>query len=309
MTTLVNRKISIIEIQEFLNERGLDVTYSISNTSLSIKKFSTLDEFFEQSILWIKNMDDFLHDKHNVDWKNVLIISNQVIDKPNYNSIASANSKEVFFELIQHFFTVGSQYHISEHAEILTDNIGENVSIGSFTFIDKDVVIGNHVIIKDNVSILGKVTIGDHTYINSGAVIGSEGYGYYKDSSGINKKVPHLAGVMIGKHVDIGANTCIDRGTLTDTIIEDYVKIDNLCHIAHNVHIEENVNVIALSMIAGSVRLKKDAYIAPSSSVRNQLTIGKNALVGLGAVVVKNVEDNQVVSGVPAKPMKKIINT
>lgn len=88
-------------------------------------------------------------------------------------------------------------------------------------------------------------------------------------------------------------------------MIGNNVKIDNLCHIAQNVVIEDNVNIIALSMIAGSVQIKENSYIAPTASVRNQLTIGKNITVGLGAVVVKDVEDNVIVAGVPAKAIHR----
>jgi UDP-3-O-[3-hydroxymyristoyl] glucosamine N-acyltransferase len=90
-------------------------------------------------------------------------------------------------------------------------------------------------------------------------------------------KAPHMGRVIIGNDVEIGANTCIDRGTLRDTIVGDNVKIDNLCHIAHNVIIEYNVSIIVLSTIAGSVILKENSYIAPSASVINQLTIDKRS--------------------------------
>ena len=116
-------------------------------------------------------------------------------------------------------------------------------------------------------------------------------------------KVPHWW-CKIGKNVEIGANTCIDRGTIDDTIIGNNVKIDNLCHIAHNVRLEDNVLVIALSLLGGSCIIKKDAYIAPCAAVMNQITIGENSLIGMGAVVTKNVEPNKVVAGVPAKVLR-----
>ena len=106
---------------------------------------------------------------------------------------------------------------------------------------------------------------------------------------------------MIGDNVEIGANTCIDRGTLGDTVIEDGAKIDNLCHIAHNVHLKKNSVIIALSMIAGSCVVEEGAWVAPCSAVREGRTVGKNSLVGLGSVVVKDVPEDTVVMGVPAK--------
>ena len=221
--------------------------------------------------------------------------------------LVSYNSKELFFSIINKFFVEEkNKNYIGSSSVVETCEIGKNVYIGHNCYISPNTVIKDNVIINNNVVIEGDVLIGNDTIIYSGAIIGSDGYGYYKNEKGINVKVPHLGGVVIGSNVEIGANTCIDKGTLGNTIIEDNVKIDNLCHIAHNVHIEKNVNVIALSMIAGSVLLKENSYIAPSSSVKNQLTIGSDSIVGLGSVVVKDVEPSVVVAGVPAKVIRKL---
>lgn len=150
-----------------------------------------------------------------------------------------------------------------------------------------------------------KVKIGCNTIIHSGVVIGTDGFGYFDNEDGLHEKVEHFGGVSIGDNVEIGANTCIDRGTLDDTYIGNNVKIDNLCHIAHNVTIEENSMVIALSMLGGSSTLKKNVYIAPGVMVMNQVTIGERSLAGMGAVVIKDVQNNKVVIGVPAKELRE----
>lgn len=165
--------------------------------------------------------------------------------------------------------------------------------------------IGDNVVIKNNVSIEGKVIIGNNTIIHSGVVIGTDGFGYYQNEEGKNIKVPHYGGVVIGEYVEIGANTCIDRGTLDDTVIGNYVKIDNLCHIGHNCVIEDNSSIVALSMLGGSAEISKNSYIAPGVMIKNQLKIGENSLIGMGAVVTKDVEKNKVVAGVPAKVIRE----
>lgn len=177
--------------------------------------------------------------------------------------------------------------------------------IGHHSFVDEAVVIGNNVVIKHHVVLEGKVVIGDNTVISSGVVIGSDGFGYYNETQRKNLKVEHFGGVVIGNDVEIGTNTCIDRGTLGDTVIGNNVKIDNLCHIAHNVQVKDSVNIIALSMIGGSVRLGDSAYIAPSSTLINQVTVGDHAMVGIGSLVLENVEDDTVVVGHPAKVLRK----
>lgn len=299
--------IGIKNILDFLETSNIKYRY-FGDENLVIEKYASIENLSSNSISWIKDVNNIkLLSSEEI--KDLLVVSNEfdnnAIKKTNF--IFCNNPKEVFFTILNHFFNSEKvNNYISPNSVIETANIGKNVYIGHNCYIGPDVKIDDNVKIKNNVSVEGKVTIGKNSIISSGAIIGSDGYGYFQNSEGKNVKVPHFGGVIIGDDVEIGANTCIDKGTLSDTKIGNNVKIDNLCHIAHNVIIEENVSVIALSMIAGSVRLKKNSYIAPSTSIRNQLTIGENSMVGLGAVVVKNVEDNVVVAGVPAKIIKRL---
>ena len=299
--------IDIRSIREFLNNSSIRHEY-IGNDTINIKTYSLPDNIKSNSIMWVK--DSNKAKKYDLSqYKDVLIVTSSVDELPliDGNFLVSDNSKELFFSILNHFFSEERMKNfIGNSSTVETNQIGKNVYIGHNCYISPKVIIKDNVVINNNVVIEGNVVIGNDAIIYSGVVIGADGYGYYQNDKGQNIKVPHLGGVIIGNSVEIGANTCIDRGTLGDTIIEDNVKIDNLCHIAHNVHIEKNASVIALSMIAGSVVLKENSYIAPSASVMNQLTIGKNSVVGLGAVVVKNVEDNVVVAGVPAKVIRKL---
>ena len=111
--------------------------------------------------------------------------------------------------------------------------------------------------------------------------------------------------MIIGDHVEIGANTCIDRGDLSDTIIDDYAKIDNLCHIAHNVRLGKNNLIPACSEISGSCVLGDNVWTGPNTSVRDGRKIDSNTMIGIGAVVVKDVPANDVWAGNPAKSFKK----
>ena len=112
--------------------------------------------------------------------------------------------------------------------------------------------------------------------------------------------VRHFGGVSIGDEVLIGANTCIARGTIDDTLIGKGSKIDALNLIAHNVVIDSNVGCAGGSMISGSVQLKSGSYIV-DSIIKNQLTVGEGAFVGMGSVVIKDVPDGATVYGVPAR--------
>jgi len=294
-------KLNVRDITAFLEKEKYKYEYQ-GKDDFEIVSFCQLSNLKHNSITWIKKIEEFDLQLINKNM-NLLIVANSTVDNDisGYNIICCDNPKEIFFSILNKFFAKPDEPFIATTAVVETDKIGKNVAIGHHCYVAKDVTIGNNVVIRNNVSIECKAEIGDRTIINSGVVIGTDGFGYYKTESGTNIKVTHFGGVKIGKDVEIGANTCIDRGTLGDTIIEDNVKIDNLCHIAHNVHIGARTYVIALSMIAGSCKIEEDVHIAPGAMIMNQLTVGKNSLVGMGAVVTKNVETNKVVAGVPAK--------
>lgn len=183
--------------------------------------------------------------------------------------------------------------------------IGDNVYIGAYACVGDDVVIGRDTKIHSGVHILGNVKIGKNVIIQPGCVIASDGFGYVRNEEGVQERFPHRGGVIIEDDVEIGANTCVDRGGLSDTVIGCGTKIDNLVHIAHNVVIGKNCTIVCLSCIAGSVQLGDNTFIAPLAVIRDGVKVGKNAVVGMGAVVTKNVRDNDVVIGVPARSIKK----
>jgi UDP-3-O-[3-hydroxymyristoyl] glucosamine N-acyltransferase len=290
----------------FLDEARIKYQYN-GPPDLQIEYFCALSEPKAHCITWIKNINSYDFSGLNSGLELTLIVNffdSKDSNLDGHNTIQCDNPKETFFEILNRFFVVAKNLEIAPDSVIETKDIGNNVSIGHHCYICKDVIIGNNVTIKNNVTIECPAEIGDNTVIWSGVVIGADGYGYYKRDNGINYKVPHFGGVKIGKNVEIGANACIDRGTLTDTVIGNNVKIDNLCHIAHNVQVEDNVMIVALSMLAGSSVVQENAYIAPGALIINQKTVGKDAFVGLGAVVIDNVPLGKAVFGVPARVFK-----
>lgn len=301
-------EIKLNNILKYLDEMNFNYTF-MGNKDMSLERYSSLNSLKNHSITWIKNKSYYKEELIS-EMKEVLIIldSEIIVESLLYKDnafIFCHNPKEVFFMILNHFFPQEKyKKSISPSSKIDGKIVGSNVYIGHNTYIGKEVTIEDNVVIKNNVSIEGRVYIGKNTIIHSGVVIGTDGFGYFKNDKGQNMKVPHYGGVIIGENVEIGANSCIDRGTLDDTFIGDYVKISNLCHIAHNVIIKENCMITASCMISGSVVIEKDSYIAPGVTIRNQLTIGKDVLVGMGAVVVKDIEDNKVVTGIPAKVIR-----
>ena len=302
-------RIKTINILTYLQESNFEYDY-YGKIDISINGYSSLQNIKSDSITWIKD-ESYYKDKLFYGLKNVLVVSSPDIKIKEINNddigfIICRNPKEIFFTILNRYFgQEKNDAFISPDSVIMSKKIGQGVCIGNNCYIGPDVIIGDNVVIKNNVSIEGNTKIGNNTVIHSGVVIGTDGFGYFKNNKGKNIKVPHYGGVIIGDDVEIGANTCIDRGTLDDTVIGNNVKISNLCHIAHNVKIHDCCVITAGVVITGSTVIGKNTYIAPGAKIKNQLTIGENSLIGMGAVVLTDVEENKVVVGIPAKVIRE----
>jgi len=182
-------------------------------------------------------------------------------------------------------------------------NIAKTAEIGPGTIIGS-CSIGERSIIHSNCVIRDGVEIGDDVIVHPGAVIGADGFGFYRDNNDLFQRFPHLGGVKINNGVEIGANTTIDKGTLGNTEIGTNTKINNLCHIAHNVNIGNNCVINCGVTISGSVIVGDECWIGPGVNIRDGITIGKEALIGMGAAVVNNIADGVTAIGIPARTLK-----
>lgn len=302
-------EIKISDIMRELSAHDLDVDYR-GDKDRAITGFSSLNNPKANTITWIKHVSE--EALENVDGvEDMLVVCNRSElcaggKNSDHSYIFCEHPKEVFFTVLESFFEREEQTGIMPSAVVEAEHVGRGCTIGNNTYVGQDVVIEDNVWIGHNVTVFNRVHIGANTRINSGTVIGTDGFGYFKDKDGISEKVRHFGGVTIGHDVEIGANTCIDRGTIDDTVIGNYVKIDNLCHIAHNVVIGDKSKVIALSMLGGSAELDESAYVAPGCMVKNQARIGANSVIGMAAVVLKDIDADTVAIGMPAKPMRKV---
>ena len=224
---------------------------------------------------------------------------------PTEISVVEADKpKLVFSRLVNTFF---SDWIESKWISLGTKNSTHPMAkIAASSMLGPGVVIGENVEIASNVSIgpntvIDNCIIKENTTIGANCTLGLSGFGYDKREDGTFERFPHIGRVIIGSNVEIGSNTCIDRGALGDTVIGSGAKIDNLVHIAHNVELGENVLVIANSMVAGSCVIGEAAWLAPSCSVMNQVVVGAGATLGMGAVIRKNVAAGDVVVGNPGR--------
>ena len=208
---------------------------------------------------------------------------------------------------------IGENVAIGERVTIEAHSvIGNNVEIGNDTiikplvYIGDDTKIGCDGLIYSNVSIRENVTIGDRVIIHCGAVIGSDGFGFTPDPKNHRPyKIPQVGSVVIEDDVEIGANTTIDRATLSKTLIKSGTKLDNLVQIAHNVIVGKDCCFAAQSGIAGSTTLGDRVNIAGQSGVIGHLTLGDNIVIYSKSAVTKDMPSGSHLSGIPARPHKQ----
>jgi UDP-3-O-[3-hydroxymyristoyl] glucosamine N-acyltransferase len=172
--------------------------------------------------------------------------------------------------------------------------IGEHAVLGENVVIEHGCIIGDHVTIGDNTHLQAGVviyrdcTIGKHCTVFAGAVIGADGFGYANDS-GQWIKIPQVGRVIIEDHVDVGANTTIDRGALDDTIIEEGVKLDNLIQIGHNCRIGAHTVIAGCVGIAGSAQIGRHCRIGGAAMILGHLRIADNVTISPGSMITRSV--------------------
>lgn len=201
---------------------------------------------------------------------------------------------------------VGENASIGANTVIESDvKIGANAVIGAGCFVGKGSEVGEYTQLWANVSVYHRVKIGHHCLIQSGTVIGGDGFGYANDK-GRWVKIPQTGGVVIGNHVEIGACTCIDSGALDPTVIEDNVIIDNLCQIAHNVHIGTGTAIAGGVVMAGSLKIGRYCLIGGASVINGHMEICDQAqITGMGMVMRPITKPGVYSSGIPLQTNKE----
>lgn len=239
-------------------------------------------------------------------YQNLAIVTETYDRKLHCPYIVCDNPRLAFIRVLRKFFYIEDPHMIHETA-IIGENVilGQNVEIGAYSVLSGDVTIGDNTSIGNHVTITGPVAIGKDCRIKSGAVIGEEGFGFERDENGMCIHFPQIGRIEIGNGVFLGANSTVERAALEVTKIEDGAAIDDLTQVGHNVHIGKGSSVACGAVLCGGVRLGRECQIAPNACVRQQLSVGDNSLIGLGAVVIRDVPDHAVYVGNPAKPMQK----
>jgi UDP-3-O-[3-hydroxymyristoyl] glucosamine N-acyltransferase len=207
-----------------------------------------------------------------------------------------------------------------------TSSIGENVSIYPLVYVGPEAVIGDGVTlfpgvyvgdrvrigrnttVYPNVTLMSGVLIGEGVILHAGTVVGSDGFGFVQNGAG-RVKIPQLGTVQIDDHVEIGANSTIDRAAMGKTWIQKGVKTDNLVQIAHNVVIGENTIIVAQTGISGSVKVGKQVVIGGQVGITDHVEIGDRVMIGSQSGVAKSIPAGEVVSGTPTMPHRLFLRT
>lgn len=190
--------------------------------------------------------------------------------------------------------------------------LGDGVQLGNGTRIDAHCVIGDGATIgadsrlHAHVVLYSRVEVGSRVILHSGVRLGVDGFGYAWTDQG-HRKVPQVGRCVIGDDVEIGANSCVDRGSIGDTVIDQGVKIDNLVHIAHNVHVGAHSAMAALVGVAGSTRVGRGVFFGGQSGVIGHLELGDGARIAAATKVLKSVPAGEMYSGHPARPNREYL--
>jgi UDP-3-O-[3-hydroxymyristoyl] glucosamine N-acyltransferase len=178
--------------------------------------------------------------------------------------------------------------------------LGKGVVIGAGCCLGDAVEIGAASRLDAHVTVYSGCRLGERVLVHAGAVIGADGFGIALDNE-IWRKIPQTGGVSIGNDVEIGANTCIDRGALDDTVLEDGVKLDNLIQIGHNVRVGAHTAIAGCTGIAGSTRIGKHCMIGGAANIVGHLDIADRVIIHAAAVVTKSIRKAGIYGGHPAE--------
>jgi UDP-3-O-[3-hydroxymyristoyl] glucosamine N-acyltransferase len=223
-----------------------------------------------------------------------------VIVSPQFEALASARGACIVTEQPYLYFARLTQLWKKRlpasgrsriHSSAVIDpsaNIDPSASIGPLCVVEADAVIGANTELKSRVTVGERCTVGARCIIHSGVVIGADGFGF-APNAGAWEKIEQLGAVRIGNDVEIGANTCIDRGALDDTMIEDGVKLDNLIQIGHNVHVGAHTAMAGCVGVAGSAHIGAHCTLGGGAIVLGHLTLADEVNISAASVVTRSI--------------------
>ena len=289
----------------------------------TVHSFAKIEEGKAGAISFLSN-PKYLHYIYETESSIVLINEDVELEKPvKATLIRVKNAYECVARLLQLYDSMQPKKQGIDPLAFIAKSakIGENCYIGAFAYIGENVEIGDnaqiypHVVIEDrvkigsqcllypNVSIYHDCVLGNQVTIHSGSVIGADGFGFAPQAEGY-EKIPQIGNVIIEDHVEIGANSCVDRSTMASTIVIKGVKLDNLVQIAHNCEVGENTVMSAQVGIAGSTKVGQWCMFGGQAGVAGHITVGDKTFLGAQCGLNSGTKGNVQLIGTPAMDPK-----
>ncbi len=315
-----NKKFEFLTLAQILEITGAT---ALAESDLTKKVFdvSTLDKADEEKISFInagQYLDKFLASKAGFCFAEEKFASKA---PQGMTALTHKNPYFAYAQIAQTFYEEKMPEFDGQKLIHPEAKIGEGTRIAPNAYVGKNVEIGKNCFIGPSASVLDGCIIGDNTIINAGAVIsfaqigsnciiyngakiGQDGFGF-AHNAGVNHKIIQLGIVKIGNFVEIGANSCVDRGAIENTEIGDGTKIDNQVQISHNVIIARGTVIAGCTAIAGSTKIGNFVQIGGGSNISGHIQVKDGAKVAGMTGVMRDVESMQTVAGIPSVPIKK----
>ena len=298
----------------FSQENNFEISSfeSLDNASINDMTFLNSSKYQELSLrtkaaacITSPNLSKFLPKKCiKLDVKNVLFAVTQVakmfypnadMDIPDENLSVSRDVRNLYPDV-----KFGKNVLIGKNVKI-----GKNSHIASNSIIESNVHIGKNCVVGSFVTIRNSLIL-DNVYIQDGSKIGVKGFGFIPNKNK-NTRTPHIGKVILEEGVEVGANSTIDRGSLSNTVIGKNTFLDNQVHVAHNVHIGRNCMIAGQVGFAGSTTVGDNVVIGGQAGISGHLVIGNNVKIGGGSGVISDIPNNYQVMGYPAVSLKKFV--
>ncbi len=288
--------------------------------NIKVNRVSKIEEATGGSLTFLAN-PSYTSYVYNTDASIILVNKDFKAERPVKNTLIRVDNAYNALAKLLEFYNkskpekkgISSMAYVSASAKVGKNSyigefsyLGDNVEIGSGvkiypqSFIGDNVKIGNNTIIYAGVKIYENSLIGKDCTLHSGAVIGSDGFGFAVQTDSNYKKIAQIGNVVIEDSVEIGSNTTIDRATIGSTVIRKGVKLDNLIQIGHNVIIDENTVMAGQVGIAGSTKVGKSCMFGGQVGISGHLTIGDNVKIAAKSGVGSNIKSGEIIMGSPA---------
>jgi UDP-3-O-[3-hydroxymyristoyl] glucosamine N-acyltransferase len=286
---------SIEEPSQVLGEKGRIVLYVDPIHIARYESVTFCSEKGEKGLQMIRNSHAGV----------IICYSDLHFTETDYNTrtlILVTKPRTAFIQIMKKYFTEEKVECGISHTAVVEKGaeIHPNVYIGPHCYIGR-CKVDKDTIIHGNNYIYSNTKIGKNVIIQAGAVIGAEGVGAKRNAEGEVEKFPQIGGVIIEDNVRIGSNTSVMRGTMGNTLIHCGTTIGHLCNIGHDAIIGSHCFLSSHVVLGGAIQIGDYTQISIGACIRPKIEIGRNVLVGMGAVVTKNVPDGKIVFGVPAK--------